>query len=664
MKQILLAVGLFAASFSVFGQILTTDPPFPTQDDLITVYYNVSTGNAAIPTGTIPVYCHSGIVTQEDADNCNNNWQYVQGNWGTADPNVVMTPLGGGLHSIQIQPSDFYNYPDGFDPGRLMFVFRNQSGSIVGRNADGSDIYLQLYEPGFHAGIVQPYTSIQNVSAGDNVDIHCASSEISTLTLYVNDVVVATSVDANELDYSFSENTSGSYQIELEVYNGLETITDVMVINIDPQPTTENPPSGLVDGINIIDNSTVILQLYAPNKDFVYVLGDFNDWQFSQDYMMKRNVAGDIYWLELENLDADQLYRFQYSIDVEDLRVADPYTNMVLDPWNDQWIPSEIYPNIPAYPSCQTSQIISTFKINDEDFVWTDQSFNRPPKTRLIVYELLARDFSDERSYQAILDSLDYLDNLGINCLELMPVNEFEGNDSWGYNSSFYFAPDKAYGTSHDLKELINECHNRGIAVILDIALNHSFGQSPMVRMYFDADSDACNDPYGAPTPESPWFNECATHPFSVGYDFDHESTRTRNFCKRVLEYWMEEYHVDGYRFDLSKGFTQENSGGNIAVWNDYNQDRINIITDYYNHMQATEPGSYAILEHLSDNPEETVLANTGLMLWGKLTTQYEQASMGYSDNSDLSWGSYVQRGWNNPHLVTYAESHDEERVM
>jgi hypothetical protein len=80
--------------------------------------------------------------------------------------------------------------------------------------------------------------------------------------------------------------------------------------------------------------------------------------------------------------------------------------------------------------------------------------------------------------------------------------------------------------------------------------------------------------------------------------------------------------------------------------------------------MQTVEPGSYAILEHLGDNPEETVLANLGMMLWGKMTTQYEQASMGWNTNADLSWGSYQVRGWNNPHLLTYAESHDEERMM
>lgn len=660
MKYSIVLAALLLNALAVHSQILTSNPPFPTQDDEITVFYNVASGNAAISAGTIPVYAHSGIVTQADADNCVNNWQYVQGNWGTADPSVVMTPVGGGVHKIVITPQDFYNYPGTFDPGRLMFVFRNQSGTAVGRNADGSDIWLQLYEPGFHAGIITPYQSIQNISSGTNVPIHCASSQNATFTLTVNGNEVATATAATSLDYTFNETASGSYQIELEVNNGTDVQSDVMVINIDPQPVVENPQAGLVDGINVIDDNTVILQLYAPNKDFVYVLGDFNGWQFSQDFMMKRNVAGDTYWLQIDNLDASTLYRFQYSIDVEDLRVADVYSTLILDNWNDPWIPETTYPNMPDYPSCQTSQAVSTFKINEAAFNWTDAAFVRPPKTRLVVYELLVRDFTEARNYQTLVDTLDYLDNLGITCIELMPINEFEGNDSWGYNPSFYFAHDKAYGTAEALKTFVNECHLRGIAVILDIALNHSFGQSPMVRMYFNPDAGE----YGQPTAENPWFNQTPKHDFNVGYDFNHESTRTRNFVKRVLAHWMEDFHIDGYRFDLSKGFTQNNTLGNIAAWGAYDQSRINILNDYYNHMQSSEPGSYLVLEHLSENAEESSLSASGMMPWGKMSEAYEQSGMGYSTNADLSWGSYQQRGWANAHLVTYAESHDEERMM
>lgn len=657
--------GILLFAFQCFSyiilqaQILTSDPPFPTPQDEITIFYNVNSGNAAIPTTTIPVYAHTGVVSQTDEDNCENNWQYVQGNWGTADPEVIMTYVSPGVHKFVITPEDFYGIPGNFDIGRLMFVFRNQSGTTVGRNANGSDIYFELYEPGFHAGILQPYQSILNIAANETVTINGASSEPAAITIYVNGEVVASATDATELDYDFSSAVSGGYNIELVADNGSEQISESILININPQPTVLAAPAGTIDGINYIDNSTVRLQIYAPNKDYIYVVGDFNNWQLNADYLMNRTPDGSTYWLEITGLDPDVAYGFQYSIDDEEMRVADVYSDIILDYWNDPYIPETTYPNLLPYPGCSTSEAVSVFKINQDEFGWSDQTYVRPPANRLVIYELLMRDFTHARNYQTLIDTLDYIDNLGITAIQLMPINEFEGNDSWGYNPSFYFAPDKAYGTRESLKTLVNECHSRGIAVIMDIALNHSFGQNPMVRMYFDPEAG----PYGQPTAENPWFNEIEKHPFNVGYDFNHESTRTREFCKRVVDYWMEEYHIDGYRFDLSKGFTQNNTLGNIGAWNAYDQSRINILTDYYNHMQSTEPGSYLILEHLGDNSEESVLASNGMMLWGKMTTQYEQASMGYTTDSDLSWGCYTSRGWSSPKLVSYAESHDEERV-
>ncbi len=660
MKRTISFVAFLLFVISSIGQILTSDPPFPTVNDNITIYYNVTTGNALIPVNTIPIYAHTGVVSQADIDNCENNWQYVQGNWGTADPNVVMTPLGSGQHKIIINPSTFYNFPNGLEVGRMMFVFRNQSGSVVGRNADNSDIYFDLYDDSFHAGILQPFQQILVANSGQTIAIHSASSSPAHLVLTVNGEEVASADNATSLDYNFSSTVNGGYNIVLTADNGSEIITDTVLININPQPTVLASPSGTLDGINIISSTSVRLQIYAPFKNFIYVLGDFNNWQFNANYLMNRTPDGNTFWLDITGLSPGTNYRFQYSIDATDMRVADPYSDVILDPWNDSYIPAATYPNLPSYPECITTQAVSVFKTNETAFAWTDQSFVRPPKERLVIYELLIRDFLSANNYQTLIDTLDYIQNLGITAIELMPINEFEGNDSWGYNPAFYFAPDKAYGTRDALKAFVNECHQRGIAVIQDIALNHSFGQNPMVRMYFNPAAGQ----YGQPTAENPWFNEVAKHDFNVGYDFNHESARTRSFCKRVIAYWMDEYHIDGYRFDLSKGFTQNNTLGNIGAWNALDNSRVNILTDYYNHMQTTEPGSYLVLEHLSDNPEETILANTGMMLWGNMTHQYQQASMGYSTDSNLNWGSYTNRGWSTPKLVTYAESHDEERLM
>lgn len=639
------------------AQILTSNPPFPTQNDQITIFYDADLGNGALA-GVFPIFAHTGVIT--NLSTSPTDWRHVQGNWGTSDPNVVMSieDLQQNIHRITITPSTYYGLEPGEVVEKLMFVFRNANGSIVGRNADGSDIYFQIYQPGFNAAFVTPQTSSLIANPNQQIPITAGSSQNASLTILVNGNAVATQSNTTTLNYTFSSATPGSYTVSLYADNGSDIIVDEFTIVVLPPVTSQAAPSGTIDGINITGSSSVRLQLHAPFKDYVFVIGDFNNWQFDLNYYMKRTPDGGTWWLDIPGLNPDTEYRFQYYVGGQGLRIADPYANKVLDFWNDPWILSTTYPNLIPYPVGQTSEIVSVFKINPDSFTWTDQSFVRPPKNRLTVYELHVRDFVADRTFKSIRDTLDYLQNLGITAIEFMPLNEFEGNDSWGYNPSFFLALDKAYGPPEEFKALVNECHNRGMAVVLDMALNHAFGQNPMVRLYFNPNAGE----YGQPTAQNPWFNQTPRHDFNVGYDFNHESPRTRAFSKRVLEYWLQEYHIDGFRMDLSKGFTQNNTLGNIASWNAYDQSRVNILTDYYNHTQSVAPGSYFILEHFADNSEETVLANTGMMLWGNISHEYAEMSMGYSSN--LNWGSYQSRGWNQPNLISYAESHDEERMM
>ena len=156
------------------------------------------------------------------------------------------------------------------------------------------------------------------------------------------------------------------------------------------------------------------------------------------------------------------------------------------------------------------------------------------------------------------MGKLDYLKALGINAIELMPVQEFDGNDSWGYNPAFFFAMDKAYGTDRMYKEFIDACHQRGMAVILDVVYNHATGANPFAKMWWNASATktSANNPY---------FNVDAPHPYSVFHDFNHESPLVREFVRRNLRFLLEEYRVDGFRFDLTKGFTQKKSSESTA---------------------------------------------------------------------------------------------------
>lgn len=427
----------------------------------------------------------------------------------------------------------------------------------------------------------------------------------------------------------------------------------------DPNPTAKDVPAGAGDGVTFINGGkSAIFNLYAPGKKTVTITGDFNDWSTDTKYNMTNSTDGSRWWIQIDNLDPNTEYAYQYYVDGS-FKIGDPYTEKVLDPDNDKYIDASIYPGLKAYPTGKTSGIVSVMQANQPAYSWTTTNFVRPEPKNLVIYEMLVRDFVQTHSYKTIKDTLNYIARLGVNALELMPVSEFEGNDSWGYNPNYYFAPDKYYGTKNDLKALIDACHAKGIAVIQDIVLNHSFGSSPMVQLYSSG---------GVPTSNNPWYNTVPTHPYNVGFQFNHESAATKYFVKNVLKHWITEYHIDGFRFDLAKGFTQKNSGNDVNLWGQYDASRVAIWKDYSNYMKSLDPKLYVILEDFASNQEESELADEGMMTWTNLATPGEQALMSYNDAGgswDLSGLFYDGYGFNNPYaLVAYFESHDEERLQ
>jgi len=432
-----------------------------------------------------------------------------------------------------------------------------------------------------------------------------------------------------------------------------------------PDPGTDNGggttvtngkplPTGANDGVTFINSGTsVIFNLYAPGKTTVGVIGDFNNWT---PVTMNQTPDGTRWWVQIDNLDPNKEYSYQYLINGT-LKVADPYCEKILDPANDSYIPSSVYPNLKAYPSGQ-SGIVSDFQYNQPVYSWKTTSFTRPDKKNLVIYELHVRDFVATHSYKTLIDTLSYLSNLGVNAVELMPVNEFEGNDSWGYNPDFYFAPDKYYGTKNDLKAFIDACHSKGMAVILDMVLNHSFGSSPMVQMYFDNTAQK-------PTADNPWFNVNPTHPDNVGYDFNHESAATKYFAKNVMKFWMTEYKIDGYRFDLAKGFTQKVTTDE-ASWGQYDASRVAIWKDYNSFIKSVDNNNfYVILENFASDQEEKEESDQGMMHWNNMNYNFNEATMGYVSTSDLTGLFFTPHTFTAPdYLVGYMESHDEERIQ
>ncbi|MGI4750717.1 MAG: alpha-amylase family glycosyl hydrolase [Janthinobacterium lividum] len=418
--------------------------------------------------------------------------------------------------------------------------------------------------------------------------------------------------------------------------------------------TSTSIPSGAGDGATFINSGkSAIFNLYAPGKTSVSVIGEFNNWQPT---VMTKTSDGTRFWVQIDNLDPTKEYAYQYYID-NSIKVADPYANKILDPANDSAIPASVYPSLKAYPTGSTTGIVSVIQGTPVTYTWKIPTFTRPEPKNLVVYELLVRDFVATHSYQTLTDTLSYLANLGVNAIELMPINEFEGNDSWGYNSNFMFALDKYYGTPNAYKAFVDACHARGIAVIQDIVLEDQFASSPMVQMYATST--------GSPSASNPWFDQTNMHPDAVGYQLNHQSAATQYFTENVMKYWMQEYHIDGYRFDEAKGFTQTNSGSDESAWAAYDASRVAIWKKYNTYMKSLDPNFYVILEYFAVNQEEAELANQGMIMWTNLNYNANQATMGYTTGWDLSGLFYDQYTFTQPYnLVAYFESHDEERLM
>ena len=506
--------------------------------------------------------------------------------------------------------------------------------------------------------LLQPATTVNTGTVGQSITLQATSYIVADLELSVGTTPLATARDSvltQTLILPAGEVVTYTFTATYRGQTATRTVT-----YITGDPTTADLPAGARPGATLLANGDLMMVLRAPGKSDVFVVGNFNDWAPVAGSRMRRTPDDSTFWLQLpaaELPEGDLLY--QYAIDDQG-RYADPYSTLVLDPFNDEFIGNETFTGIPEYPSGDAEGIVTWLRLETPDYSWQSDSFILPDPKKMVVYELLVRDFLADHSFKSLTDTLDYLDRLGINTIELMPVSEFEGNISWGYNPSFHMALDKYYGSPEDLKAFVDAAHARGIAVVLDVVYNHAFGQSPLVQMWPGQESFV-------PGPDNPYANVVARHPYNVGTDLNHESSLTQEYVKTTLAYWLREFHVDGFRFDLSKGFTQTNYGEDVAAWGRYDASRIAIIEDYADLVWSVNDSAYVILEHLAESREEEELAQygNGMYFWSgrELHNAYLQASMGY-DQDDLRPVLAANRGFSDRNLIAYMESHDEERMM
>ena len=671
---LLLALVLFVVKAN--AQLLTWTPDFSKDNDNITITMDASKGNQGLLNYATPadVYVHIGLITS--ASTSASDWKYAKFTWATTPVAAQATYIGNNKWTYSINNArTFFNSPAGVPAGetiqKIAILFRNGAGTVVQRNADASDMYIPVYDNTVATRFTVPLFQPTNIripepitkQLGDNIQLTAIANISSTMKLFLNGTEIQTASGVTTISANPVLTTGGNQTIRVDAIDGATTKSESFSFFVSTPVNVAPLPAGVRDGINYeTGNTSVVLVLYAPNKTRVSVIGEFpgSNWAEQSNYVMNKTPDGNYWWLRVTGLTPGTEYAFQYLVD-GNLKVGDPYAEKILDPNNDTYITASVYPSLKAYPTGLTTGIVSVLQTNAPGYTWTVNNFARPDKRNLVIYEMLLRDFIEAHDWKTLRDTLNYFQTMGINAIQLMPVNEFDGNESWGYNPSYFLAPDKYYGPKNRMKEFIDSCHRRGIAVIMDIALNHTTGDNPLAKLYWNSSTNQ-------PAANNPWLNVSATHPYNVFNDFNHESLATRYFTSRVVEHWLQEYKVDGFRFDLSKGFTQNaqcgGSTSNEACISQYHADRVAIWKRYYDTCQLKAAGSYVILEHFAADNEEIELSDYGMMLWGNDTYNFNEASMGWVSTSNFERYLYNARGWSKPHLVSYMESHDEERLM
>ncbi|MCG9791848.1 alpha-amylase family glycosyl hydrolase [Flavobacterium algicola] len=662
-KRLLISL-LLLCNTLLWAQFTTTPSP-AIASGTVTLNFNKSGTPLASDTGTL--YAHIGLTVNGA------RWQNVKGSWGNNTTQPALTLVSGTTYKLDLTPDLYTSFGVATSSTitEICVVIRNSVG-----NQQIADSFFTV--GAFQLSLNTPSeNSTTIINSGSNFTIQATNTGgASSYTLKSNGSTIHSNTATSNYSYTHNNLTSNQ-SYELVVSNGSTTITKKFTAVVNPGASAETMPTGSEDGINYLTDPTkAILVLDAPLKDFVYLAGSFNNYQPTTAYAMKKDPATGKFWITLTGLTSGTAYTYQYWVGETTpianspalVKTADPYSTLVLSPFDDPSIPAASYPNLPAYPQGQEREV-TVLQTGQPVYAWSSASNNfvKPQKENLIVYEVLVRDFDSNRNFQDLINKMDYFKNLKINAIELLPIMEFEGNESWGYNTSFHMALDKYYGTSNKLKEFIDLCHQNGIAVILDVALNHAFGRNPMVRMWMN---DPDGDGWGTPTTENPFFNTVAKHSYSVGEDFNHQSTKTQYYVERVIKQWIQEYKIDGFRWDLTKGFTQNCTAGDESCTNAYQQDRVDVLKKYADYTWSLDPTHYTIFEHLGTNTEEQQWANykinetpsKGIMMWGKMTDNYNELSMGYP--STIAGMTSSSRGFAANRLIGYAESHDEERLM
>ena len=317
--------------------------------------------------------------------------------------------------------------------------------------------------------------------------------------------------------------------------------------------------------------SSIEFQLFAPYNNSAVLKGCFSNWS---EISMEKDDRG--YFKTKVELE-DGIYQYKFRVQSK---------SWFLEP--DQW--TEV--SDPYATDIDDASQNSVIRIKDgkkiiDTYVWQHDEHPLSSNEELVIYELFVGGFSggepdrqERGKFQDVIDKLDYLYELGINAIELLPIQEYPGDNNWGYNPRYYFAVESSYGSTADLKHLIDECHGRGIRVFMDCIFNHSNPEAPLTQIDHDY-----------------WYKREPTDPDnSWGPEFDYEHYDDNlgikpawQFIGDVVKFWIEEYHIDGIRYDASKQID--------------NYDFLSWITQQARETASMKP-FFNMAEYIPENPD------------------------------------------------------------
>lgn len=653
------AVGLGAVA-----QIVSTSPdPLQQTSKNIVLTYHADQGNGALKglASSEKLYAHIGVITT--ASTSTSDWKHAVTPWpdskNLAQANTEKNELeyvSENTYALNIgSMKDYFGITDGETVTHIAIVFRDANGNKQGKTADGGDILVEVAEDGLAMNFTSNSGSI--IMNATEVSFNVTVSETADVTIAANGEAFATKSGVTSMTASYNIATPGEYVFVATATAGDNLVSKtISVVYVSASKAGDYPGGTPEMGAVAAADGSVTFCLAAPGKSSVVLVPSWDEYAVkSANVMNYCDYDGQRYfWITVEGLAPDEYYPYYYIVDGS-ISVGDPYAHLVLDPYNDKYISSSVFPGLPEYPASVNNVVMGVYCGNIDDYEWS--SFSMPDKENLVIYELLFRDFTGTEgkgnangTVRTAMAKIPYLVSLGVNAVELMPIMEFNGNNSWGYNTNFYLAPDKAYGTPKDYKDFIDECHKNGLAVILDIVFNQSDGLHPWYQMY--------------PVASNPFYNAKAPHDYSVLNDWRQENPLVQQQWADALTYWLTAYNVDGFRFDLVKGLGDSDSysDGTEA----YNQSRVDNMARLHAVINKVKPSAVHINESLAGAKEETEFANDGQLSWMNVNWNSAQYAMGYPEENNHAFttaflSSTTGRPWGS--TVPYAESHDETRM-